>query len=38
MKPDAPLGVRSEFRPIATTVPGLCSASTCRCSRSRRTT
>src|SRR4051812_5679022 len=23
MKPDAPLGVRSEFRPIATTVPGL---------------
>ena len=22
MKPDAPLGVRSEFRPIATTVPG----------------
>jgi hypothetical protein len=23
MKPDAPIGVRSEFRPIATTVPGL---------------
>src|SRR3954451_4638463 len=23
MKPDAPLGVRSEFKPIATTVPGL---------------
>ena len=23
MKPDAPLGVRSEFQPIATTVPGL---------------
>ena len=23
MKPDAPLGVRSEFRPIVTTVPGL---------------
>ena len=33
LKPDAPAEVRGEFKPIATTVPGSASASTCRSSR-----
>ena len=30
MKPDAPAEIRGEFKPIATSVPGVQSASTCR--------
>jgi hypothetical protein len=30
MKPNAPDGMRSDFKPIATSVPGSSSASTCR--------